>query len=200
MTMRASVLRILVILGVAAGASYIRARNLPWVPDVEAIKAKEDLSKILRAELSITLGEFQTLIDQGAVVIDARPQEAYEQGHLETDYYPPVLNVPAEEIDAHFDRLMHPDLQGLSVVLYCASETCEYAEELYVALAGLGFDDIRIYFPGWEGIVAAGLPTAAGPDTWTGFDDESMDPPDDGYEAYGTDEEANANTPDEVEP
>jgi rhodanese-related sulfurtransferase len=181
--------RLLVIVGVAVGAGLIRARDLPWVPDLEALKVKEERHKALRETIGISLERMLDLVERGAVVIDARPREAYEGGHLLLSSYPPVINVPAEEIDAHAARLM--DLLGLPVVLYCASETCDSAEELYAGLEGFGFIDIWIYFPGWEGIVEAGLETETGPDAWTGFYDES--PADE-------EGEADANAPDELGP
>lgn len=181
--MRASLIRILVIVTVAVGVGLIRAKDLPWIPDVEALKAREELHQTLRETVGVSLEGMLELIDQGAVVIDARSREAYEAGHLLLRCDPPVLNVPAEEIEAHVARLM--DLQGLPVVLYCESQACDYAEDLYVALEEFGFTDIRICFPGWEGIVEAGLETTTGPDTWTGFYDEAP---------------ADANLPGEVEP
>lgn len=169
--MYGSLIRILVILAVAVGAGLIRAKNLPWAPDLRALQAQQELHKSLRETVGVSLEEMIELIDQGAVVIDARSRQAYEEGHLLLRCEPPVLNVPAEEIDAHVARLM--DLMGLPVVLYCTSYSCDYAEDLYVALERFGFTDIRIYFPGWEGIVTAGLETTTGPDTWTGFHDET---------------------------
>jgi len=194
----ASLIRILVILGVAAAASYIRARELPWVPDLEALEAKQQRHQTLRAMAGVELEQFLALIEQGAVVIDARSQAAFEEEHLAIECDPPVLNVPPGEFGAHGDRLT--ELLGLPVVLYCASETCDDAEELYVALQQLGFADISIYFPGWDGIVEAGLKTATGPDTWTGFGVAPLEPPVDEDGAYQDDELPDANTPDEVEP
>ncbi|MFQ5806940.1 MAG: rhodanese-like domain-containing protein [Phycisphaerae bacterium] len=196
--MFASLVRILVIVGISAGASYIRARDLPWIPDVAALRAAQELHEKLRATAGVTLEELLSLIDQGAVVIDARSQAEFEEGHLAIEGDPPVLNVPADEVDAHVERLVQ--LQGVPVVLYCESNTCDYAEELYAALQEFGFVDIWIYFPGWEGIVEAGLKTATGPDSWTGFYDEWMDPLLDEDDAYGDQELFDANTPEEIEP
>jgi len=194
----ASLIRILVIVAVSAGASYIRARNLPWIPDVVAIKAKEELHETLHASIGVSLEEFLALIEQGAVVIDARSQAEFEQGHLAIDCDPPVLNVPAEEIDEHVERLI--ELQGAPVVLYCASDTCDDAEELYATFQQLGFVDIWIYFPGWKGIVEAGLKTAIGPDTWTGFAGAPPAPLSAEDGAYLDEQQLDANRPDEVEP
>lgn len=201
----ASTARILVILGVSAGAAigYVSARGLEWFPDAEMIKEEVALRDWIRTNRAISLEQFLAKLELGAIVIDARPASDYEEGHLAVGpgYDPPVLNVPAEEIDAHFNRLTPLLELGWPVVLYCASETCEYAEELYTGLRQIGFADIWIYFPGWEGILDAGLPTTSGPDTWTGFDYDAMDTP--GIEHDPNAPDANipdANAPDEIEP
>jgi rhodanese-related sulfurtransferase len=198
----ASLIRILVILGVACGAaaSYIGAKGLPWIPDVKEMATEESLHAWLRANRGVTLEEFLALIDHGARVIDVRSRVAYEEGHLAIDCDIPVLNVPADEIDVHVDRLVQ--LTGLPVVLYCASPTCDYAEELYLTLQEYGFLelDIWIFFPGWEGIQAAGLPTVGGPDTWTGFDQAPPGEPVSEDDAYGDEEAPDAPTSDEPEP
>ena len=132
--MFASLIRILVIVGVSVGvaACYVGSRGLSWVPDPERLEAKRNQHETLRTSAGVDLDEFLRLIEQGAVVIDARSREAFEAGHLAIDCDLPVLNVPAHEIDAQVHRLMQ--LQGLPVVVFCASPNCDYAEELYLAL------------------------------------------------------------------
>jgi rhodanese-related sulfurtransferase len=196
-----SLVRILIIVGVAAEAGYIRARNLPWVPDVEAIQQQENLHKWLRENRGLTLEQFQNRIAEGWLVIDARPADAFANGHLYTGSVPPVLNVPPDEIYNNVERLTQPGLAGMPVALYCTSITCDYAEELYTGMQSLGFFDIWIYFPGWEGIVEAGLETETGPDTWTSFDDPVGGFPSD--EAYGESDgnvPSDPNIPTETEP
>jgi len=169
--MAASITRIFVIVAVSAGvaAGYITTKGLPWVPDLEALEATEELHQTLRATAGISTEEFTSLVKQCmVVVIDARPVEAFEQGHLQIDCEPPVLNVPFETVHEQIDRLM--PLMGCTIILYCTSETCDYAEDLYAELQQYGFMDMRIFFPGWDGIQAAGLSTGTGPDTWAGFD------------------------------
>jgi len=170
-----SAIRIAIIVLLATGAAFVRARvdNLPWIPDVEAIEQQQQAHQRLRETVGITLDEFRELVEQGAVVIDARPAEEFEQGHLDTGSVPPCLNVPPDTLEDNLDRLMQ--LQGFPIVLYCTSLTCDFAEELYLDMERYGFFNMKIYFPGWEGILQAGLPTTSGPDTWTGFD-EPNDP------------------------
>jgi rhodanese-related sulfurtransferase len=172
--------RIAMIVGVSTGAAagYAFVRGLPWMPDLEAIRKKEERqerirqrSQEIRSRHGVTLEEFRELISQGAIIIDARPAQEFERGHLAIESYPPVLNVEPDKVLAQANRLIQ--LLGQSIVLYCTSEDCELAEELLIELEALEFDpnDIRIFFPGWEGIVAAGLPTTSGADTWTGYEE-----------------------------
>jgi rhodanese-related sulfurtransferase len=172
--MKMFLIRVGVIFLLAAGAGLVRARNLTWIPDVEKIKQerqrKGELHGKLRETAGITLERFQELIAAGAVVIDARPAAAFAEGHLALDSFPPVLNVPPDEVDANFERLS--ELVGLPLVLYCTSNECDMAEEIYSVLQQWGFTDIWIYFPGYEGIQNAKLPTATGPDTWTGSEEQ----------------------------
>jgi len=174
--MRVFLLRLCIIVFVAAGAGLIRAKHMPWIMDVEALKLKEAQHATLRESAGVSLERMLELIDEGAVIIDARPREAYEEGHLHLNSEPPVLNVPPDEIDAHMDRLM--EVLGAPLVVYCTSNECDIAEELCIILEAYGFTDIWIYFPGFAGIEEAGLPVAAGADFWTSFYDEPNDPDD----------------------
>jgi rhodanese-related sulfurtransferase len=114
-----------------------------------------------RAAAGVTLEEFLSLIDEGAVVIDARPASAFGEAHLAAAQTI-VLNVPADEFDVHLPRLR--DFAGARFVLYCSSAACDSAAETCLRMADAGFDpaDLFIYTPGWEGILAAELETAVG--------------------------------------
>lgn len=173
----------LLLLSAAAAAVHVPIRGLSWKPDVAAIEKKQELRSHvnerhaeLRRTVGIDLDAFKELIDAGAVVIDARPRSDFEKQHLSIPSYPPVLNVEPEHVDRNLDRLYQ--LQGQPIVLYCTASDCELAEELYVAMESFGLSGMKIYFPGWEGILAAGLPTENGPDEWIGYEpaDDQGDP------------------------
>lgn len=176
----------LLLLSAAAAAVHVPIRGLSWKPDVSAIEKKQGLRSHvnerhaeLRRTVGIDLDAFIELIDAGAVVIDARPRSEFEKQHLSISSYPPVLNVEPEHIERNLDRLFQ--LQGQPIVLYCTAPDCELAEELYVAMESFGLSGMKIYFPGWEGILAAGLPTESGPDEWSGYE-----PADDGADSAET--------------
>ncbi|HMQ14655.1 MAG TPA: rhodanese-like domain-containing protein [Phycisphaerae bacterium] len=175
-----STLRIAVILvaSSAVGAGVAQWRSLPWIPDRVEIERKDaaaQRSAELRARHSIDLATFREAIASGAIVIDARPADEFEKGHLLIESYPPVLNIDAERAAYQRDRL--EQLHGQVIVIYCTSLDCHLAEELMIELEQLGFDlgMMRLYPEGWEGLLKAGLPTTSGPDTWKGYDDLNTD-------------------------
>ena len=148
-------------LSLALAVNCALLRDLTWIPDLEVMNAEAASREQLRATTAVTLDELLTLIDEGAIVIDARPASAFDEAHLAAAQTV-VLNVPADEFDLHLPRLR--ELEGSRFVLYCSSEACNSAEELYLAMVDVGFDpaDLFVYFPGWDGIVAARLQTATG--------------------------------------
>ena len=195
----ASAIRVVLILSAstAVAAVYVGSRGLDWVPDVQKLTAHQQRVAQIRKEEGVTLDEFLVLIEQGAIAIDARPAETYEHGHLFIESaFVPVLNIPAEHIAENLDRLMEIQSLGAPIVLYCSSVTCDYAEDVYIVLEEYGFANMKIYFEGWEGILAANLPTETGPDTWTGFDDGFGEPSFDESAAF----DPNSIAPDALDP
>lgn len=170
------------------GGTAATVRGLPWKVDLAA--AQQEIARLselerrmpeIRAQHGVTLDELRAKLAEGVVVLDARAEAEYVKRHLLMDNpsYPPTLNVEPSKAANQQDRLMQ--LLGQPIVIYCNSLDCHLGEELLLELEKIGFQaaDIRIFFPGWDGIVAAGLPTAAGADHWTGYDG-MMDPTPDG--------------------
>jgi rhodanese-related sulfurtransferase/DNA-binding transcriptional ArsR family regulator len=81
-------------------------------------------------------------------VLDVRPSEEYEMGHI-----PGALNIPINEIEQHLASLP----KGQEVIAYCRGEYCVLAFEAVAALREKGFSARRLEegYPEWR---AAGLP------------------------------------------
>ena len=88
-------------LAVAVNCAFVR--HLSWVPDVDAMNVEAALREEFRTTAAVTLDKFLTLIDEGAIVIDARPASAFEEAHLSAAQTI-VLNVPADEFDLRLFR------------------------------------------------------------------------------------------------
>lgn len=85
-------------------------------------------------------------------VIDVRPREEFELGHV-----PGAVSVPLEELEA---RLAELD-PAMEIVAYCRGAYCLLAVEAVARLRAWGFSARRMEegMPEWR---AAGLPVAAG--------------------------------------
>ncbi len=81
-------------------------------------------------------------------VLDVRPSEEYEMGHI-----PGALNIPINEIEQHLANLP----KGQEIIAYCRGEYCVLAFEAVAALRKKGFSARRLEegYPEWK---AAGLP------------------------------------------
>jgi rhodanese-related sulfurtransferase len=92
-------------------------------------------------------GLMERLADGSAVVLDVRPEEEYEAGHV-----PGALSVPVDSLEA---------LQGLpkdkEVVAYCRGPYCVFSDEAVRVLSARGYRASRLTegFPEWQ---AAGYP------------------------------------------
>jgi len=121
-------------------------RHLSEVNDVVLgyFNDRDSLEAVSRKEL------LQRSKDGLVTVLDVRPSEEYEVGHI-----PGALNVPLDEIEQHLATLP----KDQEVIAYCRGEYCVLAFEAVAALRKKGFTARRLEegFPEWR---AAGLPVA----------------------------------------
>jgi rhodanese-related sulfurtransferase len=104
----------------------------------------------------ITLGEAEELFATGsALFIDSRAAEDFKEGHIFG-----AVNVPFVEKKKKEELNMEPyPLEGIYVV-YCDANECQSSVELAKLLHEKGFQDIRVFFGGWEEWVREGLPVS----------------------------------------
>jgi rhodanese-related sulfurtransferase/DNA-binding transcriptional ArsR family regulator len=119
-------------------------RHISEVNDVVVgyFNDRDSLEAISRKEL------LRRSKDGLVTVLDVRPSEEYEVGHI-----PGALNVPLNEIAQHLANL--PKEQ--EVIAYCRGEYCVLAFEAVAELRKKGFNARRLEegYPEWK---AAGLP------------------------------------------
>lgn len=98
------------------------------------------------------------LLDEDAVVLDARLTRDYEHGHLEG-----AISLPIDTNDAVWEATVRTIPRGRPIVAYCQSAGCKYAEKVSLKLLDEGFDDIVIFKGGWvEWEKEYGRPTEPG--------------------------------------
>jgi rhodanese-related sulfurtransferase/DNA-binding transcriptional ArsR family regulator len=91
--------------------------------------------------------------DDLVTVIDARPREEYEAGHI-----PGALSIPVSELERRFKEIP----RAREVIAYCRGPYCVYALDAVTQLRKRGYRARRAAdgFPAWRN---AGLPVQAGP-------------------------------------
>lgn len=109
---------------------------------VEYFNDRDSLEAVSRSEL------LRRSKDDLVTVIDVRPSEEYEAGHISG-----ALNVPLNEIEQHLANLPRDQ----EVIAYCRGEYCVLAFEAVATLREKGFNARRLEegYPEWK---AAGLP------------------------------------------
>ena len=102
----------------------------------------------------VSLRDLRRLVRDGLVtVVDARPRDEYEAGHL-----PGALSIPVPELERRLKEIP----KDQEVIAYCRGPYCVYALETVTLLRKRGYRARRAAegLPAWR---AAGLPVARGP-------------------------------------
>lgn len=121
------------------------------LPEVmEAVRsyfqARDGMEPISREEL------LRRIRDERVVVLDVRPQEEYEAGHI-----PGAVSIPLSELRQKLNEIL-PDSE---VIAYCRGPYCVLSAEAVALLRGWGRRAVRLEdgFPEWQ---QNDLPVAGG--------------------------------------
>ena len=122
--------------------------RLPEVNDAvrHYVQARDGMEPISRDEL------LRRIRDEQVVVLDVRPHEEYEAGHI-----PGAVSVPLSELRRQLDKIP----PSSEVVAYCRGRYCGLSVEAVALLRRLGHRAVRLEdgFPDWQ---QNGLPVAVG--------------------------------------
>jgi len=105
----------------------------------------------------INLEETLGMMEEGAVVIDARTRKAYEKGHIPGavlfDYY--MFN--------KYVDLVLPQLDPTQkTIIYCSSPSCGTSELLARELYSLGYENLHVFRGGFSTWEEQGYPVEGG--------------------------------------
>ncbi len=132
------------VVGLLLALSRVGEQNSAEVARVMAsyFRARDELEPISRDEL------LDRLRCGSATVLDVRPEDEFQQGHL-----PGALNIPLSQLERRLAELP-PDRE---VVAYCRGPWCVLSFEAVAALRQRGYRARRLEdgFPEWK---VAGLP------------------------------------------
>jgi rhodanese-related sulfurtransferase len=88
---------------------------------------------------------------EGALFVDARSQEAFEESH-----YPGAIHLSEDNWDTGLGRVVQAWEPGLPVIVYCGGDGCASSRKLAERLrTELGLDPVYWLVDGWEAIEAA---------------------------------------------
>lgn len=94
----------------------------------------------------ITLDEFRTHVNaQSAVIVDARLPREFRKGHVRG-----AINIPAGDEDAYMAKFRRDVSHDQLVIIYCGGPDCPAGENVASHLASQGYNNLRIYTPGWQ--------------------------------------------------
>lgn len=101
----------------------------------------------------VSRGDVARLLKENAVLLDVRPKQEFEAGHLRG-----AINIPIDELR---DRLKELPM-GRQIITYCRGEFCVFADEAAQILRGQGYDVVRLE-GGWPEWQSEGRPVRTGP-------------------------------------
>jgi rhodanese-related sulfurtransferase len=105
--------------------------------------------------LVVPLDEALALHGAGvAVFLDARPEEAFNSGHVAG-----ARNLPWQDFDARFPEIMEAIPPDAFIITYCDGEACSLSKDLALALRNMGYTQVRVLVNGWSVWKDEGLPT-----------------------------------------
>lgn len=124
-------------------------RELGFVQNAAAEKLLRDFHQSPHQLEPISLKELRKKIaQQDVVVLDVRPVEEYEHGHIQR-----AISIPVEELARRLEELPREK----EIIAYCRGPLCVYADEAVALLRKYGYEAKRLQegFPDW---VAMGFP------------------------------------------
>ena len=107
----------------------------------------------------ISLDEAAALFQTpGVLFIDARDPEDYELNRVRGAISIPYEYLPEENYDQYWDDLGNEISYESKIVVYCSGSECELSLYLGRDMTQYGYQDVNIFYGGWNDWVNAGLP------------------------------------------
>lgn len=104
--------------------------------------------------LDYAMMKFQS---KNTIFLDARYPEDYKDGHVQG-----AINLPYEEFEEYAPRILPNLPKHEEIIAYCDGTECETSLLLARELVELGYQDVKVFFGGWQEWQDAGLSTETG--------------------------------------
>ncbi len=146
---------ILIAVAVSLSVNHFRRGGLPVAGNnvQPAPKASSEISTAGAPVISIE--EARALfLTNGAVFVDARPEEAYRSSHIKG-----ALNLPPDSIETLQSSVMAQIPPDSFIITYCDGEDCPLSREAALQLSAKGYSNVQVLVNGWTAWLNSGLPT-----------------------------------------
>lgn len=145
----AAMFTLAVFLGISI--NQFRVSRLPLIEDW-SVEAR--LKSPSGDRLDISLVEAKNLFFQkAAIMIDARPNDDYEKGHIRG-----ARSLPWHEVDQRFMEVTKDISVNTPIITYCDGKTCRLSHDLANFILDMGFTNVKILVNGWTKWQNADLP------------------------------------------
>jgi rhodanese-related sulfurtransferase len=141
---------------IAFSYNYFSLSGLPltgqWEPLNGVVSARSKTDSV-NAGIQINNAEMirQIVKDKKRIILDVRPREIYNQGHL-----PGALSFPLMEFDQNIVQIMDSIEQQSPLLLYCSSVECTDSHTFAKRLKSLRYDNIKVFSGGFRQWVEKG--------------------------------------------
>jgi 3-mercaptopyruvate sulfurtransferase SseA len=126
-----------------AGVNAVRSDGLAWyVPKNEIYRPPPPPDD---PDLKITREDVLQASQSGRIIIDARNEEKYRNGHV-----PGALNIPSHSVQDNIDRVFAYAGPNDYVLVYCGGAECEDSHTVADAMKANGYTNVHIYYGGWQ--------------------------------------------------
>lgn len=138
---------------VGFGANTVRNDQIPvWHPGDSEARANTGENDPLRISLQ---GAERLYEEDAALFIDARPESAYQSGHIKG-----AVNLPWQKAEEQFYEVIENVPADKPIITYCDGESCELSDFLASFLQDIGYPNAKALHDGWGRWQEKGLPQA----------------------------------------
>lgn len=149
--LRQAVVLLGISLGAALAVNFFSPSGISlvgqWDPDAGVLMAntREAAQAEMAGEINNPLTLRRMIENQEILLIDARPESVFDQGHL-----PGAVNYPFYSIDDTLDTVTSQISGDRPVVVYCSGVACQDSHGLAKRLMATGIKNIQVYAGGFD--------------------------------------------------
>lgn len=118
----------------------------------------EQGSTVQSLPVPIDLATVEALLEQGAVLVDARAREIFDEGHIAG-----ALSLPLGEVDDLLADFAAQVPTATPVIAYCSGFGCPDSFDLGMLLLEQGYGEVLVFEGGYPQWQDAGLPVEGAP-------------------------------------